>query len=485
MKIISIATGIAIAASSAQAAIVANWNTCQFGDTCASAGYACCVSPADVSTMKLTCRPTSGGYCINNSPSGTSVGDWVTCYQGDSCSGASYGMRCCVSNNDIGSGKSTCRSGSDCSTLRIAANPSRYRYTALASGQKHAAFRSFGGASSYFLHATSSTAQDAVLAALQNAKVKVVRVFIARFYANEKNTGNAALPDIEPNVVGTFDNTQLNSLNGLMLRAYNRGIKLIIAPHDRYMLGTYKVDAYAQKYLGMSMNNQPGGPSYPHRDVRALYTNSNFNADIDRRYAYVANYPNPNFGNRRIGDIHEAIFGFDMQNEPQAYADGNKAYCTYPSNPQWVCQRATALKSLLHPNIVTISGGGGKFNDSTIKELFTCNNLDVIALHSYNEGDFKIENLASVTNAAILNRKRLIVEEFAGYGGSGKAEQLRRQISNFNSFGIPWVMWQVTNPGNANDFETYTTETTAWSNIANGANTANSLSTSTAKFPFI
>jgi len=485
MKILSIVTSLAIA-TAAEAAIVSDWSTCQPGDTYSGAGYgfSCCVATADAASGKMTCR--AGGDCINSGYKGTTVGDWNDCFQGDVC--ASGNFKCCVAPADVSSGKSTCRPNWDpsqcASSSRSACIPSRYQSSSLASNQRNAAPVSFGGTASFFLHALPSSTQDEILDNIRNAGLKVVRVFISRFYSNEKGSGNYAMNDIEPNTVGSFDNTQLNALNNLMLKAYNRGLKLIIVPHDRYMLGTFKVDAYAVKYLGLNINNQPGGPSYPHQNVRGLYLNSNFGADIDRRLAYIANYPNPNFGNRRIGDIHEAIFGFDMQNEAQAYNDGGYVgYTSPPSNPNWSCQRATALKPRLHPNILTITGGGARLNDSTISAHFTCPALDVISIHSYYTSDFNTQDFNSVTNAALLYKKRLLVEEF-GASGSGKQSSLQSQINFFNSYGIPWMFWQTMKPGNPNDHETYTNEA-AWSTICSGANTANSISGSSAKFCYI
>ena len=47
------------------------------------------------------------------------------------------------------------------------------------------------------------------------------------------------MPDIEPRQVGTYDDTQLRAIDQLMLEARERGIKLVIAMHDRYQLGCW------------------------------------------------------------------------------------------------------------------------------------------------------------------------------------------------------------------------------------------------------
>lgn len=40
----------------------------------------------------------------------------------------------------------------------------------------------------------------------------------------------------------------MDMINRLMAEAAQRGLKLIITMHDRYMLGTWKRDAYVDKY---------------------------------------------------------------------------------------------------------------------------------------------------------------------------------------------------------------------------------------------
>jgi mannan endo-1,4-beta-mannosidase len=95
-----------------------------------------------------------------------------------------------------------------------------------------------------------------VLDAIRDAKLKTLRIFISQTLQNNKNTGSVAMPDIEPQTVGTWDDTQLRAIDQLMVEARERGtkencnliplflltfsgIKLIIAMHDRYQLGCW------------------------------------------------------------------------------------------------------------------------------------------------------------------------------------------------------------------------------------------------------
>lgn len=115
---------------------------------------------------------------------------------------------------------------------------------------------SFAGVNSYFLHAfqqyvlhtiatldllifLNRSDRIAVLDAVKAANLKYVRLFISYTPANNKNTGSREMPDIEPVTVGTYDDTQLNAIDQLMVEAHARGIKLTIALHDRYQLGCW------------------------------------------------------------------------------------------------------------------------------------------------------------------------------------------------------------------------------------------------------
>lgn len=78
-----------------------------------------------------------------------------------------------------------------------------------------------------------------MLDAIKNAQLKTLRIFISYTAQNNKNTGLVEMPDIEPKQVGSYDDTQLRAIDQLMVEAKDRGIKLIIAMHDRYQLGCW------------------------------------------------------------------------------------------------------------------------------------------------------------------------------------------------------------------------------------------------------
>jgi mannan endo-1,4-beta-mannosidase len=62
-----------------------------------------------------------------------------------------------------------------------------------------------------------------VLDAIQAADLKVLRLFISETFENFKNTGSVYMPDIEPEQVGLFEDTQLEAIDQLMVEAHERG----------------------------------------------------------------------------------------------------------------------------------------------------------------------------------------------------------------------------------------------------------------------
>lgn len=71
-----------------------------------------------------------------------------------------------------------------------------------------------------------------VLDAIQAADLKVLRLFISETFENFKNTGSVYMPDIEPEEVGRFDDTQLEAIDQLMVEAYERGKYSIFRAND-------------------------------------------------------------------------------------------------------------------------------------------------------------------------------------------------------------------------------------------------------------
>lgn len=78
-------------------------------------------------------------------------------------------------------------------------------------------------AQTFQLTQCSRSARLEVLDAIQAADLKVLRLFISETFENFKNTGSVYMPDIEPKEVGSFDDTQLEAIDQLMVEAHERG----------------------------------------------------------------------------------------------------------------------------------------------------------------------------------------------------------------------------------------------------------------------
>ncbi|KAG9400731.1 hypothetical protein AC1031_010170 [Aphanomyces cochlioides] len=261
-----------------------------------------------------------------------------------------------------------------------------------------------------------------------------------------------------------------------MLEAYRHNIKLIISFHDRWALGCWDTDAYVSKY-----NLPMTDCSKAVNRADAFYTNTNAQADFDRRLAHILQHENPNFGNRAWGNIPEAILGFEPQNESQGWLHSTSNGQLVVPNANWVCDRATKMRQHIDGKFaggcwqgggtaVPISPGGGTdFASSNLINSFQCAAVNVIAIHTYSDADSGVLN--HFVSLAKQYNKRVIVEEF-GYGRN-KAANFAKFTSTVQSAGLPWVMWEVLKPGNTGDYDMWTSESAAWQAIVNGAANAN------------
>ncbi|GIL74751.1 hypothetical protein Vretimale_2384 [Volvox reticuliferus] len=325
---------------------------------------------------------------------------------------------------------------------------------------------SFGGANSYYLYTYRTDDQVQVLDAMQAAGLKTLRIFISQMWANQKGSNNYAVADVE-NPVGVYNDNILSMIDTFMLRTQQRGIKLIIALHDRYSLGCWSSDAYVQKYRIPTSIDCGSRPT--DNDLTAFYKSTAAAADMDRRFAHIVAHQNPNFGNRNWGSIPEAILGFDIQNEAQ----GHQLNGAIP-NRNWICERAAQLKPRLAAGVLVHTGGGADIWDSALDEHFNCPYIDVVSIHGYDARSWA-SALPPVIQKARSYGKRVIVEEFGSTGWSTKAAGLKDQIAVFQNLGVPWMVWQVNKPNNYGDFEVFTDDTASWSVLSNGAKEATGL----------
>lgn len=61
------------------------------------------------------------------------------------------------------------------------------------------------------------------------------------------NVANS-IPDLEPDSIGTYDDTVLNALDAVLAKLVAKGIKAIISPHDGNAFGLNSCDVYGKTY---------------------------------------------------------------------------------------------------------------------------------------------------------------------------------------------------------------------------------------------
>jgi mannan endo-1,4-beta-mannosidase len=198
-------------------------------------------------------------------------------------------------------------------------------------------------------------------------------------------------PDLEPNVVGTYDDTVLNLLDGVMLTAYKYGIKLMISMH--------------------SFNALSGGDVYGRRwGTGYFYSQSDAIAAFDNRLRHVLNHQHSTLG-KPWKSLSQFIFAFEAQNE--AMIGNGPGYIA--SHQYWQCDRATTIKSELGSNsgILVTTGGESWLDESLQPDWFSCPALDIIAIHAYGlPGDLTTSRLLPYVSKAVASGKRLIVQEW-------------------------------------------------------------------------
>lgn len=132
-----------------------------------------------------------------------------------------------------------------------------------------------------------------VLDQLKLAGFSTVRIFLTYVYANNKGSPSIAMNDVEPTTPGVYDDTILNAVDQLMVECKARGLKLVIALHDRYALGFWSTDAYALTY-----GIVPKGSSGAQRisDATTFYKSNTVMAMFDKRIRHIMQHKNQKTG---------------------------------------------------------------------------------------------------------------------------------------------------------------------------------------------
>ncbi len=239
------------------------------------------------------------------------------------------------------------------------------------------------------------------------------------------------------------------------MKAHQYGIKLLISIHS---------------YNTLAANNDFYGKWY---GIGDFYTDANAISYFKQRIAHVMSHVNPNTG-LTWAQSSDYIFAFEAQNEAMhdqviilpitcwfMYMVKTNSHQANPSALQtWQCTMAEAIKSNLNGNtgILVTTGGGAWLANSLLPGYFTCDALDILAIHAYATSDFQTSSLQPWVSKAQSAGKKLIMEEWGSCyttasnnncnGGSPlnsgtRGNNIKQWASEITAAGIPWFYWQI------------------------------------------
>ncbi|VDB83765.1 unnamed protein product [Peniophora sp. CBMAI 1063] len=320
----------------------------------------------------------------------------------------------------------------------------------LATARAAFAATSFAGTNLYYAAGLSASQRATYLDALQGAGMKVLRVWLdGQSTASTKNTPITSYNDLEPNSIGTFDDTVLNLLDAFMIDSHARGIKLLISMHSFNALS--RPDVYGKIY----------GTGY-------FYEESQATSQFDNRLKHILNHVHSTLG-KPWKELNQYIFAFEAENEAMI----GKGIDYITDHQQWQCDRATTIKSVIGDNsgILVTTGGESWLAESVMSGWLNCAALDVVAIHAYGTGDFSTSTIQGYVNQATAAGKKLLFQEWGAcyYTTSnndcptGSALSTSTRNSNIQTWarqitaaGVPWLYWQVipnNDPHYGSDFE--------------------------------
>ena len=174
----------------------------------------------------------------------------------------------------------------------------------------------WAGISAYYMCGCNSTVRIEALNAMRAAGLKVLRVFLLSTEGEGAVPAcdSSPVPDVEPKIVGVFNDTILARLDDLLFEASIRGLKVTVALHDRYSLGCWRSDSYQRKY-NLTKTDCSTDPN--RNDPTKFYTEGR--EDFKRRIAHVLSYVSRHTG-KALGQWDQALFSVEAENEAFGHA---------------------------------------------------------------------------------------------------------------------------------------------------------------------
>jgi len=322
-----------------------------------------------------------------------------------------------------------------------------------ASTTKHAAV--WGAANAWFLYDQQQADRLAILDAMKAAHLRVARIFVREIRYNAwnqidyvPNLDVVTHADVE--TTAGYDDTVLARIDQLMLEARQRGIKLILALHDRWYLGDWEgSDIYTTLY-----GVRAGSPQlHDYYDAQAGVA---MMQRLDARLQHVLTHRNPLMGNRAWGTMNDVVFSVEAENE----AMGGVAGVDDAFAGAWQCARARAMRPYVSNGVLISTGGTKDAYDSAYPSFFDCADIDVVGIHNYSKGSDVPGQLQGVIALAQSKGKRVMIEEFgcdpavdgapAGLSDAQKRQWRatcnEQEILRYEQLGLPWMLWSVVAP---------------------------------------
>jgi len=318
---------------------------------------------------------------------------------------------------------------------------------------------SWAGANSYYLWACNDTYRQNVMKIMNTADLKVLRIFILSTQGEGSIPGCDQVPDVE-NPVGVWDDSILSYVDDLMWDAYNYGIKLNIALHDRWSLGCWRTDAYVYKF---NIPTADCSTNASHNDPQIFYNDATAVQDYQNRINHILNHVNPHF-NQPWKNIQQAIFAFEIENESQGLSSA--------TNTNWPCIISSYIASQgINSNITITSGGAFCGNNPMLPStLASCPDLDVLTIHNYNSPANLQTQVNQFQQAAAAAGKRWLVQEFGvTQNTANRAQVYKDWIDCAFTDATPWLFWELGSDTGNDDFAVWTSQTSTWNMVAGNA----------------
>ncbi|KAI0006472.1 glycoside hydrolase family 5 protein [Xylariaceae sp. FL0662B] len=303
-----------------------------------------------------------------------------------------------------------------------------------ASNTSSQASKSFMGSNLYFIQGLADADQDAYISDLAAYGAKAVRVWVRQEAGDDDgcvkgSTLSVELPDLET-TLGEYNDETLDALDKVVYKLAQKGIKVIISPHDaNSLLGDYRRDVYSDRWTNTSF--------YSSQDAMDAY---------DKRIDHILQYTGA-YSGKVWKDWSDAILAFDLQNEPMS---PDATVCQDGDKAGWLCGRAEHMRATLGASPIKIATGGigGDISHGCtfIEAATQCDAIDLIAVHRY--AGSQASNPGQWSGAAQQwvdqsNGKLVLIEEWGvDTGTSDPQTELPAQGGDINAAGLPSLYWQ-------------------------------------------